>query len=154
MPLEEKLQEPRPFDVYAMMLVVAFLATGGACLLINYELRQDWFAGEEPPQPHAVNVTTVNGQTEQQQHDTPSKWSQVTAQDTEDFKLLRPRDSTEEPKPTAYPTWFDPNSPTFSTELDKDNTEKVPPPEVETMVKSYAEKDPTAGVTAEEEKKP
>jgi len=150
MPLEEKLQEPRPFDVYAMMLIVAFLATGGACLLINHELRVNWFAGEAP-QPHAVNVTTVNGQTEQQRHDTPSKWIQLTTQDIEDYKLLRP---TGEAKPTPYPTWFDPNSPTFSTELDKDNTEKVPPNEAETMVKSYAEKDPTAGVTAEEEKKP
>jgi hypothetical protein len=151
MPLEERLQEPRPFDVYAMMMIVAFLAVGGACLIINYELRGNWYGGEEPVQPHAVNVTTINGQTEQQAHDTPSTWTLITQRDMDDFKLLRP---TEELKPTPYPSWLDPNAPAFSTDLDKDNTEKVPPAEAETMIKSYAEKDPTAGVTAEEEKKP
>jgi hypothetical protein len=151
MPLEEKLNEPRPFDVYAMMLIVAFLATGGACLVINYELRTNWYGGEEVPQPHPVNVTVLNGQTEQQRHDNASKWIQITQQDIDDFKILRP---TEELKPTPYPTWLDANNPAFSTELDKDNTEKVPPAEAEAMVKSYVDKDPTAGVTAEEEKKP
>jgi hypothetical protein len=149
MPLEEKLTEKVPFDVYAMMLIVSFVVTGAACLLANYDLRQNWFGAEEPPKEHAVYLTVVNGQNDQQATTNASAWVQITEQDIKDFKVLQPNETL---KPAEYPAWLDPLNPSFSTDLDKDNTEKVPEPERQKMKEGYAEKDPTTGV-AEEEKK-
>ena len=151
MPLaEERLNEKPPFDVYAVMMVLTFLLTLGAILMLNDELRKNWFGAEPPGTEHAEHLTVLNSQTDEQKttHG-ESPWTQITEEDMRDYPLLA---EGEELKITKYPDWMDINQTgvKFLEEIQEENAfdmEKVPAEERATMKSTYVEQqDPTKGV--------
>lgn len=61
-PTTENIPEKPPFDVYGMMLILCFLFTTGATLLLNDELDKHWdfWAKKEAPPKKALNITQIN----------------------------------------------------------------------------------------------
>src|SRR4051812_1166736 len=69
-PTTENIPEKPPFDVYGMMLILCFLFTGGATLLLNDELDKNWdfWAKKEAPPAKALNFTEINESPEKYNH--------------------------------------------------------------------------------------
>lgn len=108
MPLaEEKLAEKIPFDVYAVMLVLSALFTIGAILMMNSELRDNWYGAEPPGTKKAEHLTTLNGQTDEEKTTNGgSPWTQITEQDKIDYQAL----GGAELKTPTYPEWMKVNT--------------------------------------------
>lgn len=152
MPLaEERLNEKVPFDVYAVMMIVTGLLTIGAILMLNDDLRKEWFGAEVPGTAHAEYLTILNGQTDEQKatHG-QSEWPQVTETDKTDYEAL----TKQQLKTPEYPGWLDVNGTgvNFIKEIKDENAfdlNKVPAEERESMKSTYTQSDPTAGVMEE-----
>ena len=63
-PTTENIPEKPPFDVYGMMLILCFLFTLGATLLLNDELDKHWdfWADAKNPPKKATHLTEINDQ--------------------------------------------------------------------------------------------
>lgn len=63
-PTTENIPEKPPFDVYGMMLILCFLFTLGASLLLNDELDKHWdfWADAKNPPKKALHITEINDQ--------------------------------------------------------------------------------------------
>jgi hypothetical protein len=154
MPLaEEKLAEKIPFDVYAVMLVLSALLTIGAILMMNTDLRENWYGAEPPGGKKAEHLTRLNAQTDDEKTTNgASPWTQVTEEDKTDYLALSPDGKLTAP---AYPDWMK-----VTTEgvkfVDRISTinefpmDQVPAEERESMKSSYIETDATSGVMEEQ----
>ncbi len=153
MPLaEEKLPEKIPFDVYAVMLVLSALFTIGAILMMNSELRDNWYGAEPPGMKKAEHPTTLNAQTDDERNaNGESPWMQITEQDKIDYTAL----GGPELKTPVYPEWMKVNTEgvkfidTISEPL-AFPLEQVPEAERESMKNSYNDTDATNGVLEEQ----
>jgi len=153
MPLaEEKLAEKIPFDVYAVMLILSALFTIGAILMMNAELRDNWYGAEPPGVKKAEHLTTLNAQTDEEKTTNgASPWTQITEQDKIDYQAL----GGAELKTPAYPEWMKVNTEGVKF-IDKISEpmafplEQVPAEERESMKNSYVETDATTGVLEEQ----
>lgn len=63
-PTTENIPEKPPFDVYGMMLILCFLFTLGATLLLNDELDKHWdfWAPKDNMPKKATHLTEINDQ--------------------------------------------------------------------------------------------
>ena len=60
-PTTENIPEKPPFDVYAMMLILGFVFTVGATLLLNDDLDKNWgFWEKKEESKRAVHITEIN----------------------------------------------------------------------------------------------
>ena len=61
-PTPDKIPDKVPFDVYAMLVILTFLATGGATLLLNDRLSSEWQFWEDKAKikEKAVHLTQMN----------------------------------------------------------------------------------------------
>src|SRR3954462_8806195 len=97
-PTTENIPEKPPFDVYGMMLILCFLFTTGATLLLNDELDKHWdfwYKKESPPKK-AVTLTEIN--------DDPAKYGHVVKLrkvDLEEWKITST--SVNGGKPVEFP---------------------------------------------------
>jgi len=154
---ETPLGEKPSFDVYAMMLILGFLATLGATLVMKKDLDENWrgtSADGRMPKV-AEGVTKFNSQTDADRvgGQKLSKEPEVTAEDLEDWtriaelnKELALPDKPAKYKP--YPAWYKPTKNAVSTLPGKDNTTLAPEAELQKLKEAYVERDPTK--TAEE----
>jgi hypothetical protein len=153
MPLaEERLAEKVPFDVYAVMLVLTALLTLGAILMLNADLRENWYGSEPPGTKHAENVTQLNAQTDEEKttHGT-SPWTQVTDTDRADYECLGAGAQLKTP---AYPEWLKVNTEgvKFLDQIANPGeypVDQVPQEVRDEMKNSYVEIDPTSNVLEE-----
>lgn len=151
---DEPLKEKVPFDVYAMMLILAFLATAGSIAFINDHLQKEWYAGEQPGIDHAEHLTAHNSVMEDREN--YFKWLadpktkelvfevEVTENDKEDFKRANYTlygDEVElEYEP--YPAYIKPLDGGVQVKPGHDNTQGVPEDVLKQMLEKY--KDITA----------
>ncbi len=160
---EEPLKEKVPFDVYAMMLILAFLSTAGSIAFLNDHLQKHWYAGELPGTvDHPEHITTLNTMLEDRE-----KWYQyitseevkdisteieVTPTDLEDYKratALEPDGEAQE-SPTdykPYPAYIHPITNPVSTEPGHDNTEGVPEDVLKEMFEKYQDTTSSPGLS-------
>lgn len=129
---EDKLVEKLPFDVYAMMLILSFLAVLGAILLLNDDLTKNWYQGQEGKEVSEY-ITQVNEQVGDNKNNEP----QISEKDRRDYKLIIKDASI--PSFKEYPEWLKPAKPVDPTP-GKDNTDGVPQNVLDTLRNDY--KDP------------
>src|SRR5687768_11020741 len=64
-PTTDPINDKEPFDVYGMMVILSFVFTLGAVLVLNQELTTNWgtknflMFGDEP-KPVPTNITQIN----------------------------------------------------------------------------------------------
>ena len=82
----DKIPDKVPFDVYAMLIILTFLFTGGATLMINDRLGKEWQFWDDKAtiKEKAVHLTTINAD--------PTKYQEglVNVQETDlkEWKLI------------------------------------------------------------------
>jgi len=108
-PTPDKIPDKVPFDIYAMLVILTFLATGGATLMINDRLSSEWqfWADKAKIQPKATHLTLINPD--------PAKYPEglvvVQDQDKEEWKLIEHeygQDAEFPLKEYDWPTGYDP----------------------------------------------
>ena len=137
---EEKLAEKIPFNVYGILLVLSALATLGAILMLNADLRQYWYAAEEPPGPKMGYVSTVNVPATAKGEPRESDWVVVNELDRKDYEVKWGKPLEAPP----FPEWLDPLKKAIKTDYGADNSAQVPDAEKEKLKQDFVEKkDPT-----------
>ena len=149
---ETPLGEKPSFDVYAMMLILGFLATLGATLVMKKDLDENWrgYSADGRLPKVAEGVTKHNGQSavDLVANEKPSKEPVVTPEDLEDWTRIAEmnKDWGMGDKPAKYkplPGWYKPTKAAVSTLPGKDNTTLAPEAELLRLKESYVERDPT-----------
>ena len=121
-PTTENIPEKPPFDVYAMMLILAFVFTGGATLLLNDDLDKNWGfwipKEDAAARKRAVHITQIN--------DDPEKFPdylKLTKTDKEEWDIITNKAPLPE-KDFEWPEGYDPlNHP---VKANADNLSAIP----------------------------
>jgi hypothetical protein len=105
-PTTENIPEKPPFDVYAMMLILAFVFTGGATLLLNDDLDKNWGfwipKEDAAARKRAVHITQINDEPEQY-----PEYLKLTKIDREEWDIITKKAPLPE-KDFDWPEGFDP----------------------------------------------
>jgi hypothetical protein len=120
----EKIPDKVPFNVYAMLIILTFIFTGGATWMLGLELSDTWhyFGNKEEHKElwdKAVHVTVINKADDKY----PDNF-ELTKTDREEWdkavKSLYPKETIEFPeKDYEWPTGYDPLQ--YSIQFNGDN---------------------------------
>ena len=85
-PTPDKIPDKVPFDVYAMLIILTFLFTGGATLMINDRLSKEWQFWDDKAtiKEKAVHITLMNPDTSKY----PEGLVHVQETDLKEWKLI------------------------------------------------------------------
>lgn len=101
-PATEQIKDKAQFNVYAMLLILCFVFTGGAALMLNDELDKTWNFWEEKGKIlKAVNITKMN--------DDPGKYPDVfmvTPTDLKEWSYCSEPGATFTVKDYQYPDGY------------------------------------------------
>jgi len=131
-PTTENIPEKPPFDVYAMLLILAFVFTGGATLLLNDDLDKNWgfwIAKEDAAaRKRATHITTIN--------DDPEKFPEylkLTEVDKQEWDIITNKAPLPE-KDYEWPAGYDPlNHP---VKANTDNLTSIPQAQRDLLLKA------------------
>lgn len=106
-PTTEQITERPVFDVYGTMLILGFVATLGATLILRQELIENWGWAVEKTDAaftnRAVNITQIN--------DNPEKYPnyvKVTETDLKEWRLIKGENTPFPVSSFAWPEGYDP----------------------------------------------
>jgi len=134
-PTIDPINEKEPFDVYGMMVILSFVFTLGAVLVLNQELTTNWgarnflmFGDEHKPVP--IHVTQLNRD--------PKKRADIIdlrKEDKDDWKLALKNREGSDRLPVSnfeWPAGFDPlENPVLP---DQDNLTKIPKAQLDALM--------------------
>ncbi|MCZ7646270.1 MAG: hypothetical protein M5U26_13470 [Planctomycetota bacterium] len=151
MPAAEKgeLHEKVPFDVYAMMLIMAFLATAGAIAFLHDELQKFWYAGVpvtengEPSRPFAVHLTVINEKQTNPLEQAAVEVGVVSQIDKDEYDILT--DGAALPNYLDWPQQIHPLTNRYDPASDASNLDKIGEDYWRPLADEYNAKDATLG---------
>jgi hypothetical protein len=107
-PTPDKIPEKVPFDVYAMLIILTFLFTGGATLMINDRLSKEWQFWDDKAtiKEKSVHLTLMNPD----QAKYPEGLVHVQETDLKEWKLIEAEGSNSEfpIRDFEWPAGYDP----------------------------------------------
>ncbi|HYG75093.1 MAG TPA: hypothetical protein VEK08_08830 [Planctomycetota bacterium] len=133
-PTTENIPEKPPFDVYAMLLILSFVFTVGATLLLNDELDKNWgfWEPKEQVRPRALHITEIN--------EAPDKYPDlinVRKIDLEEWKIAIENQTGKKAdfpeKGFEWPAGYDPLA--HPIVPGEDNLAKVPKEQIDALLK-------------------
>lgn len=141
-PTTENIPEKPPFDVYAMMLILAFVFTGGATLLLNDDLDKNWGfwipVEDSAARKRAVHITQINDDPENY-----PDYLKLTKVDKEEWEIIT-KNAPLPQKDYEWPEGYDPLK--HPVKANADNLTDIPQDQRDALLRGA----PTGAVPAPE----
>jgi hypothetical protein len=138
-PTTEQIKDKPGFDVYAMMLILGFVFTSIATLLLNDDLSKNWNFWADGPVEKAVNITKINEDSENY-----PEYVHLTKIDLDEWRLCVGKDAPFPVTDFEWPAGYDPLK--YAVKPQTDNLQ-LPSEQLEKLKKPAA----IGGVTTPEE---